>query len=628
MQTFIGLDLETTQIVNGVTPDIHCVGLVGGRFDTVLKWGKLTAALLKHVIVDEPDVMFVIHNAAFDVKVLRYHGVDIPPNRYVCTMVAAHAINPQMHNFSLKAYGESVDDCKIDYEAALIAAEMWEPSAKGDKSFYDLPFNPLMESYCLQDTRLALQYWGDCQAHFEHDERLRKFYWEVALPFIEVIMSLGGGLHVDLQAMLKVASELMPEINAKSLAFEQAYPRCVGISWDKVAQRYNPKNPPEFHTPNLGSPNDVCSLLMSHGWVPDDFKVHTGRPVTSQNTLKRLVATPDVNPVLKQLAERIAELRSLIGIQQQCIQVLTLTHHDSGLLYSNWQQTGTKTGRMSSASPNAQNFSTRHPVWGARFRGCFTPPEGYDMLCGDLSQIELGILAYYLEILCGDSAMADGNRAGKDAHDTNTTNWYGVEKGDANFKLKRANAKNGIFAAGYGAKAKRLSLTLNIPLTDAQEILNVVDETTDIAKLKQMMYKQMRQDRDIKPIPVPGTHRRTTKGVFYDCMGSRGFYPGITATDKGERGSAERQSFNALCQRGCSSILYSLLNRCLPNVQQTNGWFAGVVHDEALIYVPKASSAGVLRHCNEVFNSMVLPTPQGGVFVRAEFHVVNSWSDK
>lgn len=625
MTVYVALDLETTRILPGETPRIHCVGLVGGVYDNVYPWGTAIASTIAYELF--VGTVFVIHNAAFDVSVLRHHGVTIPPTQYVCTMVALHAINPQLGGYSLSDYGRSVGDEKIDYRQALISAGLWGADRhRDDVGFYDIPFNPHMERYCLQDTRLALQLWGECESHFAADAKLSHYYHTIALPFVEVVISMRGGLHVDRQRMLTLASELVAEAAAKQDAFAVDYPQCIAIKWDDEAKLYRPKVPTSAHPVNLSSPYDVVSLLMSHGWVPDDFS-KTGRPVTSQNTLKRLIATPETPPTLKALAERLTEVRSLIGLTQQAVQFLTLAK-SNGIVYGNWHQTGTKTARLSSSNPNMQNVSTRHPKWGSRMRECFTPPTGYTMLCGDLSQIELGILAYYLELVCGDSAMADGNRAGKDAHDTNTETWYGIEKGAEGFKAKRAQAKNGIFAAGYGAKAKRLSLTLNISLSEAQEILNVVDTSTDIDKLKRYMWGQMRQHRDVKPLSVPRSFERTTQGIFYDVMGSRGFYPNIAHRERYERSSAERQAFNALCQRGCASILYSLLNQCQPDVTKCGGWFAGVVHDEALIYVPTESASAVLETCNRVFNSLVLPTKQGGVYVRADFHIVNSWADK
>lgn len=246
------------------------------------------------------------------------------------------------------------------------------------------------------------------------------------------------------------------------------------------------------------------------------------------------------------------------------------------------------------------------------------------MLCGDLSQIELAILAYYLELLCRDSAMAEGNRAGRDAHDVNTTNWYGVSKefDPVAFSQKRPMAKNGIFAAGYGAREERLSLTLNISRAEAREILNTVAATTEINQLKAIFWGQARRSRDVRKVGGK------TTGFFYDCLGSRGFYPQLTSHDKGERESAERQSFNALMQRGCSTIMQRLMNELLPTVASSGGWYAASVHDEVLVYVPTANASQVLAEANRVFNSLTLPTPQGGIYVRADFHAVQSWADK
>jgi DNA polymerase I-like protein with 3'-5' exonuclease and polymerase domains len=273
-----------------------------------------------------------------------------------------------------------------------------------------------------------------------------------------------------------------------------------------------------------------------------------------------------------------------------------------------------------------QNFSVRHPEWGKKVRSVFTPPPGYSMLIGDLSQIELAILAYYLELLCDDSSMAEGFRAGIDAHDNNTINWYGLQPGDPEFKQQRAKAKNGAFATNYGARAKRLSLTLSITLSEAMEILNTVNSNLKVGELKAKLWNLMLNDRSIKPIP----HRRKgyTHGVFYDCFDTRLFYPEIKNNERYLRTSEERKSFNALCQSGCFSVLAKLLNESLPHIQMYNGWLAAIVHDEALGYVKTVHAEALQLELNRIFNSIVLPTEKGGVPVRADFHIVNSWADK
>lgn len=630
MTQYVAVDLETWRIqdMRDGFGKVHCIAICHADAIQAHVYPAeefvYCLELLKTYITGGMKLVF--HNAAYDVPLLRALGLRVDVGQYVDTMVLGHCIDPQRKSHSLKSYGEDLGVHKIDYPQALVDAGLWEGDIKNDM-LYNVGFNDVMAEYAKQDVRVTMALWNQQLEHLEADPRMSKGYYDVHLPYVEVMISLQQGLHVDLSAMMKLTIELMGEIERASAEFAKCYPSAGKLRWDAPSKKFEPvyKHGAIVREPvNIQSPNQVVSLLVEHGWQPEEFKWGTGRPVTSQAVLRRLIVTPGTPPGLVELATQLSSLRSLYGIQAQCIQVLKLADVHTGLLKPSWRQASTVTGRMSCSEPNAQNFSTRHPVWGKRMRQCFTPPKGYAMLCGDLSQIELGILAWYLEVLCDDSGMADGNRQGRDAHDVNTENWYGVRKDESpqEFKQRRAQAKNGIFASSYGAMAKRLSLTLCISIDEATEILYTVDTSTKISLLKQRLWDLMRETRDVKPV------KGKRHGFFYDCLNNRHWYPDISSGERGIRGSAERQSFNCLMQGGCASVMFHLLNQCMGFITLHGGWIAGVVHDEALIYIPHDAKNVVLSRCNIVFNSLTLPSSQGGVQVRADFAEVNNWSEK
>ena len=273
-----------------------------------------------------------------------------------------------------------------------------------------------------------------------------------------------------------------------------------------------------------------------------------------------------------------------------------------------------------------QNLSVRHRVWGKRVRSIFTAPPGYSLLIGDLSQIEICILAAYLEICNDDSTMAQGAREGSDFHNVNTAAWFDIDESSPDWKAKRPIAKNGIFASSYGAKAQRLAFTLGVSISEAVEILGVVDTRTSINTLKQKVWNTARTERNVYPVRHYG--QNVTSGFLYDSLGTRCFYPNLNSKVRYERSSAERQAFNALMQTGCFSIFAKLLNESLPIVQAAGGWVMATVHDEAMFAIPDSKAQQVLEGVNKIFNSYIIHTPKGGVPVRAEFKIVESWAEK
>lgn len=614
----IGLDLETDglSVVRG-EGRIWCVSLWSPEYEFHSAWHHHAIDHIQELIDD--GFVFAIHNAAFDVAAIEAHtGLTIP---YICTQVLAHAINPQLDSFSLAALSGGE---KIDYGKEMTEAGLW--TTKDTADLYRIPYNPIMARYNTKDAKLAYEQWEEGRLHLEQDERLCNSFFTVSNPFVRVIMSMHGGIQVDSAKMSTLLGDVNVAFQSKVAELITEYPRIVKIKWDKENRMWVATD--KTVEPSISSPNDVTSLLISNGWVPDEFNRDTGRPVTSQNVLRRLVAEPSTPPQLRHVAEMIQDIRQLYGIQNKLLEILKIVvASNRENIYPSWHQTGTVTSRLSCSKPALQNMPVRYPVLGQRTRECFVPPDGFSMLVGDLSQIELGILAYYLELLCGDSSMAEATREARDLHDANTENWYNLTKDDEEFSTKRKIAKNGIFASNYGAGAKRVALTLNISIAEATEILNAVNSNLPLDELKAIFWQTLGVSRDIRPIR--NGYTSYTSGVFYDVMGVRHFYPDILSRDRWRKQSAERESFNCLMQGGCASIFISLCTKLLTEVVAPRlGWIASTVHDEVIFYVPTIYAETALVGANRIFNELVLPTPQGGVNIRADFKIVNNWGKK
>ena len=626
MEKYIALDFECDSLstVRG-EGKIHCYSLYNDEIKVCYEWGSKGIDFLASVLAD--GFIPVCHSAQYDIATLReFTGWDVPD--YRCTQILWHAINPMSPSYSLDSLtgGE-----KIDYMQAMIDNGLFTRSSKGkatqaDKSaLFAIPFNPVMEMYNIKDAALTWKLWQQGQAHLLADPRLAKGYTEVQMPFVDVVISMHKGMHVDAKAMMTLLGQVTDGVNVAYEEFNKDYPLIPKLKWDKDSKEWEPTG--DVAPPNLASPNDVTSLLYMHGWNPTEYNRESGRPLTDKSIMSRLVADQATTPPLAKVAKRILEVRSLVGIQTQCVTVLELLiENKTPYLYPSWHQTGTKTGRLSSSNCNCQNFSVRHPQWGKPMRACFTPPPGYAMLVGDLSQVELAVLAYYLELFMDDHAMAQAVRDAEDIHDANTRNWKGSQRGDEKFKADRSICKNGVFASSYGAREKRLSLTLGVSISEAREILSTLEASIPIEKLKQFVWGVVASPRDIEP--VKHMWGKYTSGFFYDVMGIRHFYPEINSRDRYKMTSAQRQSFNCLMQGGVGSMFMSLCVKLMPYLNRVGGWVVATIHDEVIFVVPEAHATDALVEGNRCFNSITLPTPNGGVPIRSSFDIVTNWSEK
>ena len=129
-------------------------------------------------------------------------------------------------------------------------------------------------------------------------------------------------------------------------------------------------------------------------------------------------------------------------------------------IYPNFSLTFTKTGRMSSMSPNLQQISR-----GESLRSIFIPrEEGRRIICADYSQIELRVAAE----LSGDKVMQKAYREGADLHMITACGITGKQAKDVT-KEERSIAKTISFSVLYGggiATIIKNAKNLNVELSD------------------------------------------------------------------------------------------------------------------------------------------------------------------
>ena len=103
------------------------------------------------------------------------------------------------------------------------------------------------------------------------------------------------------------------------------------------------------------------------------------------------------------IIEKILDYRKLTKLLSTYVVGLTRAVQPDGRIHSTFNQTETRTGRISSAEPNIQNIPVRTEL-GAEMRKFFVARQGCTLVDADYSQIELRILAH----ISDDQQMING----------------------------------------------------------------------------------------------------------------------------------------------------------------------------------------------------------------------------
>ena len=192
------------------------------------------------------------------------------------------------------------------------------------------------------------------------------------------------------------------------------------------------------------------------------------------------VATLEKLQYLHPLPASILDCRKLAKLQGTYVQGL-YEREVNGVVHTNFENTRTATGRLSSTDPNLQNIPNpaKSPT-GKLIRQCFIASEGNVLVKADYSQFELRILAHFSQ----DKWLIDCYKRGLDVHTYVTALIFQMQyeelSPDTNkdHKKKRTLVKNINFGLIYGMTAFKLftmarSAGMDYSLKQCEEMMNL-----------------------------------------------------------------------------------------------------------------------------------------------------------
>ena len=406
---------------------------------------------------------------------------------------------------------------------------------------------------------------------------LLKLYEEIDLPLVPVLARMEhAGVKIDRVALAEMSSRLEREIDAKAKEIYQ------------LAEI-------EF---NISSPKQLGDVLFNKLNLPKPVKYGKGKTIsTAVDVLEGLAESHEV-PRL------VLEYRQLTKLKSTYVDALpALLNPASGRLHTTFGQTGTATGRLSSANPNLQNIPIRTEL-GREIRAAFTAEPGHVLLAADYSQIELRLLAHFSK----DPLLVEAYRRGDDIHTLTASQVFGVPPLMVTPDHRR-QAKVVNFGIVYGLSAFGLSQNLGIEPGEAKQFINAYFER----------YGGVRAfiDRTLDEA------RR--EGKVRTLFGRVRPIPDINSKNANLRGFAERTAVNTPLQGTAADLIKIAMIR-IDAALRKRGLKSRMtlqVHDELVFEVPEAEIEAMrtlVREQMEKVHPLTVP-------LLVEIGVGSNWRD-
>ena len=265
--------------------------------------------------------------------------------------------------------------------------------------------------------------------------------------------------------------------------------------------------------------------------------------------------------------EKILEYRGLKKLLSTYIDALpALINKSTNKIHTSFNQTVTATGRLSSSNPNLQNIPIRDEK-GKEIRKAFIASENCVFLSADYSQVELRIMAH----LSKDANMIKAFQTNHDIHAATAANIYKIPIEQVTSDMRR-KAKTANFGIIYGISVFGLAERLNIPRSEAKELIDGYFETFPMVKT--YMDKCIENARE--------------KGFVETIFGRKRYLPDINSHNANVRGFAERNAINAPIQGSAADIIKIAMVRISKRIAEENlkSQMILQVHDELNFNVP------------------------------------------
>jgi DNA polymerase-1 len=492
------------------------------------------------------------HNGEYDLIVLRRHGLDVA-NLAFDTMLAEWLIDPASRNLGLKNLAWARLGVEMTPITELIG------SGRGQTTMeYVAP--AAVADYAGADVDMTLRLVELLTPELKERE-LWPLFTEVEMPLVPILADMEmAGICVDERYLEELSED-----------FQQQLVQLEDQIWEAAGEKLN-----------INSTQQLSDLLFEKLGLPKYLsrRLKSGHYSTAADVLDNLRSHhPIVGLVL--------QYRELTKLRSTYVDALrALINPETGRVHTSYNQTGTVTGRLSSANPNLQNIPIRTEL-GRRIRGAFYAQEGWRLLAADYSQVELRILAHISQ----DPTLLAAFHRGEDIHSSAAAAVYGVPLEAVSTEMRRV-AKTANFAVTYGVSGYGLAQQTDLNQEEASAFIDTYFSRYPGVRDYLEETKKLAAER----------------GYVETLLGRRRYFPELGVTSRAHaqvRRSAERMAINTPVQGSAADIIKIAmvnLDRQLKS-QGDRSRMLLQVHDELVLEVPEEELDRMVKLVPHVMSS-------------------------
>lgn len=328
---------------------------------------------------------------------------------------------------------------------------------------------------------------------------------------------------------------------------------------------------------NINSPKQLGVALFEDLALPCKKKTKSGYS-TSADVLESL---KNQHPVVSM----VLQYRTLSKLNSTYCEGLLKVIGDDGRIHSSFNQTETRTGRISSTEPNLQNIPVRTEL-GREMRKFFTARDGWVLVDADYSQIELRVLAD----ISGDKNMIDAFKNNQDIHAITASQVFNMPLDFVTGEMRsRAKAVN--FGIVYGIGA--YSLAKDIGVTNKEAKNYIESYLKHYSGIDKYMHDVVEKAKDT--------------GYVETVFGRRRYLPELSASNGMTRAFGERVARNAPIQGTAADIIKIAMIKVDKRLAEENleARLVLQVHDELIVECPSHESMRVAMILQEEMEKAV-----------------------